>query len=193
MADESVDTGATEGPSGSGGPLNTVLRGYQWFLDKLEILTYAAAMGLMALLFLNTANGIVVQQITGNSLIWVEEVNNLLFAWVVFLGAGVIARIGGHIGVDMIYMALGPGLQRLLRIAYAVLTLIVVWVMVYYGFKMAAFVGRSQTSLYLGISLYYYYLAIPVGGILLGLNSIGAALPDPRKPDPDLKATETVT
>ena len=53
--------------------------------------------------------------------------------------------------------------------------------MVYYGVKMALFVGQYQTSLYLNINLFYFYLSVPVGGVLMGLFSIGAMLADPRK------------
>ncbi|WP_243612488.1 TRAP transporter small permease [Shimia aestuarii] len=162
--------------------MNKLLSGYQTFLDWLEKAAMALAMMLTALLFLNTANGIIVDQVVGNSLVWIEEVNNLLFAWAVFVGAGVVARHGGHIGVDMVYSVLGPRLQLLMRIGYLVLALIIVWVMVYYGVKMALFVGKYQTSLYLDINLFYYYLSVPVGGVLLGLFSIGATLPDPREP-----------
>ncbi len=154
---------------------------YQIFLDWLEKAAMTLAMFLAALMFLNTASGIIVDQVIGNSLVWIEEVNILLFAWVVFIGAGVVTRYGGHIGVDLIYSALSPVLQLVLRIGYLVLTLIVVWVMVYYGFKMALFVGKYQTSLYLDINLFYFYLSVPVGGALMGLFSIGALFVDPRK------------
>ncbi|WP_417681231.1 TRAP transporter small permease [Roseibium sp.] len=151
---------------------------YQLFLDYLERGTLLVAMILVAALFLINAAGILTEQATGSSLVWVEEVSNLLFAWVVFLGAGAIARRGGHIGVDIFHEFFGPKLMIALRVLFAALTLIVVWVMVYYGYKMAVFVGRSQTSLYLDISLYYFYLSVPAGGLILGLNAIGAALPD---------------
>ncbi|MDF1717135.1 MAG: TRAP transporter small permease [Antarcticimicrobium sp.] len=162
--------------------MTTFLVGYQTFLDWLERGSMAIAMALTGLLFLNTATGIIVDQVVGNSLIWVEEVNNLLFAWAVFVGAGVIARHGGHIGVELVYDMLGPRLKRALRILYTAMALIIVWVMVFYGIKMALFVGQYQTSLYLDINLFYYYLSVPVGGALMGLFSVGAALPDPRKP-----------
>jgi len=150
---------------------------YQLFLDYLERGTLLIAMILVALLFLINAAGILTEQATGNSLVWVEEVSNLLFTWVVFLGAGAIARRGGHIGVDILHEYMSPNVMAALRVLFAALTLIVVWVMVYFGYKMAVFVGRSQTSLYLDINLYYYYLSVPVGGLILGLNAIGSALP----------------
>ena len=157
---------------------------YQSFLDILEKATFAVAMMLTAGLFLVTSAGIIFEQTAGNSLVWVEEINNLLFAWIIFLGAGAIARRGGHIGVDLIHSVVGPRGMYALQLLYAALALIVVFVMVWYGHQMAAFVGRSQSSLYLNISLYYYYLSVPAGGVIFGLMAIGTVLPgSPGKPD----------
>ena len=170
---------------GSGGKgiysMKKLLIGYQIAVDGLEKVCMAVAVVLTGLLFVITAYEIIANQLVGNSPVWVEEVSNLFFAWAVFIGAGVIARHGGHIGVEILYEMVGPVLQTVLRVAYAVLTLVVVFVMVYFGWKMALFVGQYQTSLYLDISLFYFYLSVPVGGLLLGLFSVAAALPDPRE------------
>ncbi|MEP3332346.1 TRAP transporter small permease [Sedimentitalea sp.] len=157
---------------------------YQTFLTHLERVTLAFAMMLAAVLLLVNAGGIIVEQLMGSSLVWVEEISVLLFAWLVFSGAGAIARRNGHIGVDILHDYLGPRQMSVIKVIFMVLTLIVAWVMVYHGYKMAQFVGRSQTSLYLDISLFYYYLSVPLGGLILGLNAVGAALPGaPEKDD----------
>ncbi|WP_180901644.1 TRAP transporter small permease [Martelella soudanensis] len=161
--------------------MKKLLVGYQVLMDGLEKLCMAIAITLAGLLFLSTAYEIIVNQLVGNSPVWSEEISNLFFAWLTFVGAGVIARHGGHIGVEFVYELVGPFLKTVLRVIYMLLALVVVFVMVYFGYKMALFVGKYQKSLYLGISLYYYYLSVPVGGVLLGLFSVAAALPDPRK------------
>lgn len=161
---------------------------YQTFLDWLEKAIYVITVALAALLFLNTSMGIIWDQFIGNSIVWIEEINNLLFTWLIFLGAGVVARYGGHIGVDMVFEILPAQLQNIVRVIYMILALIVVWVMVFYGMRLALFVGQYQASIYLRISLFYYYLSVPAGGVLLGLFSIGVALPDPR---PGRRSAET--
>lgn len=164
---------------------------YQVFLDWVEKVFLSVAMVLLAgLLLVNTAN-IVFQLVDGNSLVWIEEINNLLFTWLVFVGAGVIARHGMHIGVDIAYDMAGPRMRAGFRVLYLLMALIICWVMAYYGTKMAMFVGRYQTSLYLDINMFYYYFAIPVGGVLLALNSLGAALRDPRTTEPTPPEMET--
>ena len=164
--------------------MRQVAERYQVFLDRCEKLLLFVAMALMAGLLLVNAVNIIAEQVSGNSLVWVEEIDNLLFTWIVFLGAGVISRHGMHIGVEIVYDMAGPKLRRALRAVYLVLALIVCGVMVWFGAKMAIFVGHYQTSLYLDINMFYYYLAIPVGGVVLAMNSIGAALRDPRTAEP---------
>jgi len=156
--------------------MKTFLDSYQLFLDVLEKAVFFIACMILAVLFLNNIADITANQTVGQSLLWSEEINTLLFSWVSFLGAGAIARHGGHIGVDMIYDRCGQKGQYYLRVLYMILALVVVYVMVYYGTKMALFVGKYQKSLYLDISLFYFYLPIPIGGVIFGLNSIGAVL-----------------
>ncbi|MFH2130554.1 MAG: TRAP transporter small permease [bacterium] len=156
--------------------MKKLLDSYQLILDILEKAVFFAACLLLAALFFNNLADIVANQTVGQSLLWSEEINTLLFSWICFLGAGAINRYGAHIGVDMVYERCSQRVQYYLRILYMVLALIVVFVMVYFGTKMALFVGRYQKSLYLDISLFYFYLPIPVGGVIFGLNSIGTVL-----------------
>ncbi|MBW2308229.1 MAG: TRAP transporter small permease [Deltaproteobacteria bacterium] len=153
---------------------------YQIFLDKLERAVFFLACALLALLLGNVLMGILSDTI-GYSITWVPEMSVLLFAWVCFLGAGAIARHGGHIGVDFLIERFPPGLHSLVRVGHVILTVLLAGVMIYFGIKNAFFVGKYQSSVYLDLSLFYYYSSVPVGGLLLALNSIGAILPDPRK------------
>ncbi len=154
---------------------------YQIFLDKVEHVVVFLSGALLALLLCNVLLGIFVDSFIGYSITWTPEMSVLLFSWVVFLGAGAIARHGGHIGIDFLLERFPPGLHFLVRVGHVILAVILTVVMIYFGVKMAFFVGKFQSSVYLDLSLFYYYFSVPVGGLLLGLNSIGAILPDPRK------------
>lgn len=149
---------------------------YGTFLDWLEKPVMFVAALCMGLALLNTALGILSDTVLGSSLAWNEEINTLFFCWTSFLGAGVVARYGGHIGVDTLIAYFPEKLRQAVTWLHTVLALVIVWVMFYYGTKLAFFVGKTQTSLYLDINLTLYYLAIPVGGVILGLNSIGYVL-----------------
>jgi len=153
---------------------------YQAFLDRLEKLTIWIASLLVVVLLGNETLGIVCD-LFGRSIPWITELSVCLFAWVVFLGAGILSRRGGHISLDIIVERLPSSIQSWLRVIYAILAIVFVAVLLYFGGQLALFVGRFQKSVYLEISMFYFYLAVPVGGLLIGLNSLGTILPNPRK------------
>lgn len=153
---------------------------YQAFLDRLEKLTIWIASFLVVVLLGNETLGIVCD-LLGRSIPWITELSVCLFAWVVFLGAGILSRRGGHISLDIIVERLPSSMQSWLRAIYAILAIIFVAVLLYFGGQLALFVGRFQKSVYLEISMFYFYLAVPAGGLLIGLNSLGTILPNPRK------------
>jgi TRAP-type C4-dicarboxylate transport system permease small subunit len=153
---------------------------YQAFLDRLEKAAIWATSFLLALLLGNETLGIGCD-LLGHSIPWITEVSVCLFAWVVFLGAGILSRRGGHISLDVLVERLPPSFQFWLRVGYGLIALVVVVVLVYWGGQLALFVGRFQKSVYLQISLFYFYSSVPMGGILIGLNSLGAIFPNPKR------------
>jgi C4-dicarboxylate transporter, DctQ subunit len=153
---------------------------YQAFLDRLEKAAIWATSFLLALLLGNETLGIGCD-LFGHSIPWITEVSVCLFAWVVFLGAGILSRRGGHISLDVLVERLPPSFQFWLRAGYGLIALVVVVVLVYWGGQLALFVGRFQKSVYLQISLFYFYSSVPMGGILIGLNSLGEIFPNPKR------------
>ncbi len=153
---------------------------YQAFLDRLEKLAIWIASFLVVVLLGNETFGIVCD-LLGHSIPWITELSVCLFAWVVFLGAGILSRRGGHISLDIVVERLPASVQSWMQVIYALLALVVVAVLLYFGGQLALFVGRFQKSVYLEISMFYFYLSVPVGGLLIGLNSLGTILPNRRK------------
>ncbi len=66
---------------------------YQSVLDKLERVVVFATTVLLGLLLLNETLGIA-SDFYGKPIPWISEVSVLLFSWVVFLGAAILARYG---------------------------------------------------------------------------------------------------
>ncbi|MBI5580320.1 MAG: TRAP transporter small permease [Deltaproteobacteria bacterium] len=156
--------------------MKKLLSHFQSFLDGLEKFTMAVTCTVLAILLANESLGILAD-VMGYSIPWITEVSVILFAWVIFLGAGVITRKCGHISLDFLVERLPSHAKPLLLALNTALMLFVAFAMVYYGGKQALFVGQYQKTVYLQISLFYLYISVPAGGFLLGLNAIGAALP----------------
>ena len=151
---------------------------YQAFLDRLEKLVIWITSLLVVVLLGNETLGIV-YDLFGHSIPWTTELSVCVFAWVVFLGAGILTRRGGHISLEIIVERLPPSWQPWLQVIYAILAIAVAVVLIYFG-GIGAVRGPFQKSVYLGLSMFYFYLSVPVGGLLIGLNS-GTILPNPRK------------
>jgi len=154
---------------------------YQAFLDRLEKIAVWVTSFLLALLLGNETLGILFDIFGSQSIPWTTELSVCLFAWLVLLGSTILFRHGAHISLDFLVDYFPEKLRFFLRIGYAGLAIIVVIVFIYFGAQLAFFVGRFQKSVYLGLSLFYFYLSVPVGGLLMGLNALGMILPNPRR------------
>ncbi|MEL6518794.1 MAG: TRAP transporter small permease subunit [Pseudomonadota bacterium] len=98
--------------------------------------------------------------------IWTLDVAQLLFAWCIFLGAGVAFRRGAHYIVDL-WPAHGP-LSYIPVVVSFVASVTVVWVLIWNGIDMAEIMSR-RTSQTLDISLVWYFTPIPICGVLIGM------------------------
>lgn len=99
-------------------------------------------------------------------LIWTLDAAQLLFAWCIFIGAAVAFRRGSHYIVDL-WRASGPG-RWILVVAPAIASAIVIYVLFWHGIAMSQ-IGLSRLSPSLGISEFWFFLPIPLGGAFMAL------------------------
>ena len=57
--------------------------------------------------------------LTDYSILWVEEVSRYTMVWLTFIGAGLVLRYGGHIGID----SLQQGMPRFAPAIRAIIVL----------------------------------------------------------------------
>jgi TRAP-type C4-dicarboxylate transport system permease small subunit len=127
--------------------------------NRWTVIAILAAMSTMV--FANVA----LRFTTGASILWVEEVSRYLMIWLTFLGAGMVLRYGGHVGIESLQEALP-------RRAAAIRGAIVGVLAAFFIFMAAdgtryAWVAWGQTTPVLGIPVGAVYLAIPIGFTLL--------------------------
>ncbi|HTR59801.1 MAG TPA: TRAP transporter small permease [Casimicrobiaceae bacterium] len=127
--------------------------------NRWTVIAMLAAMA--AIVFANVA----LRFTTGVSILWVEEVSRYLMIWLSFLGAGMVLRYGGHVGIDTLQEALP-------RRAVAIRGAIVALLAAFFVFMAAvgaryAWLAWGQTTPVLGIPVGAVYLAIPIGFALL--------------------------
>jgi TRAP-type C4-dicarboxylate transport system permease small subunit len=112
----------------------------------------------------------------GRPITWTEEISRYLFVWVVFVGAGVAERSRAHVTLDFLVSRLSPRVRHWLDVLNAVLCVgMVLLLFVWYGWSLTV-VSMRQESPFGGPPVGVAAMAIPIGGLLMVLNIVRAAL-----------------
>lgn len=117
-----------------------------------------------------TCQMIFVRFVLNGSTVWQTEAVIYLVIAATLVGLPYVQRLRGHVNVDLIPLSLGPRARFLLAMLTSVLSIVIVSIMLWYGFEYWHFAWdrgwRSDTVW--GVRLWIPYLAIPIGfGLLL--------------------------
>jgi len=115
-----------------------------------------------------------------NSLFWSEELGRMFLVWLSFLGASVAYHKGAHAGVDALVQHLGPGWQKLSRLAALTVSLVLFGAMAVYGFRFMHFI-RFQSTTTLGISKEIPFAMVPISGAVLFLHALNFLFQELRR------------
>lgn len=109
--------------------------------------------------------------ILNDPLSWSEEAGRYLFVWISFIGAAAGVRYQVHLGIDLMDKLLPPAAYRVVVIVVNLIIQVFLLVIIYWGFKILGVI-QFQESPSMNISMRYPYMAIPVGSILMLINSV---------------------
>ena len=111
---------------------------------------------------------------------WTEVLIRFSLIWMVFLGIPMAFRQGAMVSVDVLYRWSPPRIRCVLDFVVCFAALGLVAVIVWWGWDYATR-GRVQTMSGLeSVSMFWAYLALPVGGVLSMIGII-ANLLDPQR------------
>lgn len=111
---------------------------------------------------------------------WTEVLIRFSLIWMVFLGIPLAFRIGAMVSVDVLYRLCGPRARRALDALVALAALALVAVIIVVGWDYAQR-GKVQSVIGLeDVSMFWAYLALPVGGLFCLPAIVGHWL-DPKR------------
>ena len=111
---------------------------------------------------------------------WTEVLIRFSLIWMVFLGIPMAFRQGAMVSVDVLYRWSPPRIRRLLDWMVCLAALSLVTIIVWWGWDYANR-GKVQTMSGLeSLSMFWAYLAMPVGGVLSMIGIVGNLL-DPQR------------
>jgi TRAP-type C4-dicarboxylate transport system permease small subunit len=111
---------------------------------------------------------------------WTEVLIRFSLIWMVFLGIPMAFRLGAMVSVDVLYRWSGARTRRFLDAMVAIAALVLLAVTIIVGWDYAQR-GRVQSVIGLeDVSMFWAYLAMPVGGVFSVIAVIGNFL-DPQR------------
>ena len=128
-------------------------------VNRWAVIVLLAAMATMV--FANVA----LRFLTDYSILWVEETSRYTMVWLTFIGAGLVLRYGGHIGIDSLQQA-APRFAPVIRTIVVVVMALFFCTMIVVGIRYASLTW-AQTTPVLEIPIGAVYLAMPIGSGLL--------------------------
>ncbi|MBX3588141.1 MAG: TRAP transporter small permease [Ramlibacter sp.] len=111
---------------------------------------------------------------------WTEVLIRFSLIWMVFMGIPTAFRQGAMVSVDVLYRWSPPGMRRVLDFVVCLAALALIGVIFWWGWDYAVR-GRVQTMIGLeSVSMFWAYLAMPVGAVFSALGIVGNLL-DPQR------------
>lgn len=137
------------------------------YFTLLKVLIVACLVGMCVLVFGN----VVLRYAFNSGITASEELSRLLFVWMTFLGAIVVLRERGHIGVDMVVLALPDAGRRACLVLSHLLMLYVTWLLLKGSW------AQTQINLHVASPAVGYSMGLFYGvGLVFGLSAIGLLL-----------------
>jgi TRAP-type C4-dicarboxylate transport system permease small subunit len=129
-------------------------------------------LAMMVVLCVDVFLGVFSRYVLVRTFTWYDEVARLLFVWIVFLGAAVGVKRTAHFRLHLVVDRFPPALQRAAVIFGILAVMGFGWILIQQGWKLVE-LGQFQQTPVMGLSKQYIYAAVPVGGALVILFSLG--------------------
>ena len=138
-----------------------------------------AAMGAIVLI---TLAAVFWRYVLNAPIAWIEQVSNMLFIWIVFIGSAILYRQRLHIAVDLFTEMLPAGLKPFAYWLIEGLSLLFIVILFWSSLKLAVDVLPNTTGA-LDITPAWFYFAAPVSCAMMMLFFVEKLL-DPSKREP---------
>ena len=145
--------------------------------------TFAALLGACAMLVIASALGmfqIVTRFVLEQPAEWTEVLIRFSLIWMVFLAIPAAFRQGAMVSVDVLYRWSPPRIRRVLDHVVALAALALIGVIIWWGWDYAQRGGVQSMAGLESISMFWAYVAMPVGGVFSAIGILGNLI-DPQR------------
>ena len=146
------------------------------FLTFERWTTFIAMLGACAMLAVASALGmfqILMRFVFEQPAEWTEVLIRFSLIWMVFLAIPAAFRQGAMVSVDVLYRWSGARLRRVLDWVVALAALALIAIIIWWGWDYAQRGGVQSMAGLESVSMFWAYLAMPVGGLFCVVGIIG--------------------
>ncbi len=146
------------------------------FLTFERWTTFIAMLGACAMLALSASLGmfqILMRFVLEQPAEWTEVLIRFSLIWMVFLAIPAAFRQGAMVSVDVLYRWSRPAMRRVLDWVVALAALALIGIVIWYGWDYAQRGGVQSMAGLESVSMFWAYLAMPVGGVFCAVGIIG--------------------
>lgn len=131
----------------------------------------AACLVLMVVLCVDVFLGVFSRYVLVSTFTWYDEIARGCFTWLVFLGAAVGVKQHAHFRLHLLVAKLSPRAQQAAEAFGFLMVIVLGLVLIQQGWALVE-LGRFQQTPVMGLSKFWIYLAIPIGGALMLLYAL---------------------
>ena len=146
------------------------------FLTFERWTTFIAMLGACAMLVVAASLGmfqIITRFVLEQPAEWTEVLIRFSLIWMVFLAIPMAFRQGAMVSVDVLYRWSPPRIRRVLDWVVALAALTLIGIIVWWGWDYAKRGGVQSMAGLESVSMFWAYLAMPVGGLFCIVGIIG--------------------
>lgn len=146
------------------------------FLTFERWTTFIAMLGACAMLAISASLGmfqIVTRFVLEQPAEWTEVLIRFSLIWMVFLAIPAAFRQGAMVSVDVLYRWSPPKIRRVLDWVVALAALTLIGIIIWWGWDYAQRGGVQSMAGLESVSMFWAYLAMPVGGLFCIVGIIG--------------------
>jgi len=148
----------------------------QIFLAIEKIVTQVATLAACALLVIAASLGfyqVIARFVLEQTTEWTEVLTRFSLIWMVFMGVPKAYRIGAMISVDVLRRWSPPGMGRVLDSAVALAGMALSLILIVVGWDYAQRASFQSIAGLERVSMFWAYLAVPVGSIFALFGIVG--------------------
>jgi len=129
-------------------------------------------LALMVVLSIDLLLGVFSRYVLVRTFTWYDEIARGCFVWLTFLGAAMGVKRQAHFRLHIIVDRLTPRLRQATVVILPLVVIIFAGVLIQQGLVFLE-IGKFQQTPVMGLPKTWIYVAIPIGGALMILYSLG--------------------